>query len=40
MMKIYRYDRVPLSELLIRSVDKSGVTAAVREILDPKTRKQ
>ena len=26
MMKIYRYDEVPLSELLIRSVDKSGVT--------------
>ena len=33
MMKIYDYNEVPLSELLIRSVEKSGVTDAVREIL-------
>ena len=39
MMKIYRYDQVPLSELLIRSVDKSGVTAAVRDILEDVERR-
>ena len=39
MMKIYRYGQVPLSELLIRSVDKSGVTAAVREILEDVERR-
>ena len=33
MMKIYRYNEVPLSELLIRTVEKSGVTDAVRDIL-------
>ena len=32
-MKIYRYNDVPLSELLIRSVEKSGVSGAVRDIL-------
>ena len=32
-MKIYDYSEVPLSELLIRSVEKSGVTDAVRDIL-------
>ncbi len=39
MMKIYRYGQVPLSELLIRSVDKSGVTTAVREILEDVERR-
>jgi len=39
MMKIYDYNEVPLSELLIRSVEKSGVTDAVRDILaDVETR--
>ena len=33
MMKIYDYNEVPLSELLIRTVEKSGVTDAVRDIL-------
>ena len=33
MMKIYSYSEVPLSELLIRSVEKSGVSDAVRNIL-------
>ena len=39
MMKIYRYDEVPLSELLIRSVDKSGVTQSVRDILEDVERR-
>ena len=33
MMKIYDYNQVPLSELLIRTVEKSGVSGAVREII-------
>lgn len=33
MMKIYSYNEVPLSSLLIRGVEKSGVTDAVRGIL-------
>ena len=33
MMKIYNYREVPLPELRIRSVEKSGVTDAVRDIL-------
>ena len=33
MMKIYRYNEVPLSELLIRTVEQSGVQDAVRNIL-------
>ena len=33
MMKIYRYGQVPLSDLLIRTVEKSGVTDAVRDII-------
>lgn len=33
MMKIYRYNEVSLDTLLIRSVEKSGVTDAVRDIL-------
>ncbi|MGM9615374.1 MAG: histidinol dehydrogenase [Oscillospiraceae bacterium] len=33
MMKIYRYNEVPLSSLLIRGVEKSGVTDTVRGIL-------
>ncbi len=32
-MKIYDYNDVPLSELLIRGVEKTGVTDAVRDIL-------
>ena len=34
MMKIFRYSEVPLSDLLIRSVEKSGVSDAVRAIID------
>ena len=33
MMKIYNYNEVPLSDLLIRTVEKSGVAEAVRDIL-------
>ena len=33
MMKIYRYNEVPLSSLLIRTVEKSGVSDAVRDII-------
>ena len=33
MMKIYKYNEVPLSSLLIRTVEKSGVTDAVRDII-------
>ena len=33
MMKLYDYNEVPLSELLIRTVERSGVTEAVRDIL-------
>ncbi len=33
MMKIYEYSQVPLSDLLIRTVERSGVTDAVRDIL-------
>ena len=33
MMKIYDYNTVPLSELLIRTVERSGVSDAVRDIL-------
>ena len=39
MMNIYRYNETPLDTLLIRSVEKAGVTDAVREILaDVETR--
>ena len=33
MMKIYRYNDVPLSELLIRTVEQSGVQDVVRDII-------
>ena len=32
-MKIYRYEEVPLSELLIRTVESSGVQDSVRDII-------
>ena len=32
-MKIYRYNEAPLEELLIRPVDKTGVTDTVRDII-------
>ena len=34
MMNIYRYGETPLSSLLIRTVEKSGVTDAVRRIIE------
>ena len=33
MMKIYQYNEVSLSDLLIRTVEKSGVSESVRAIL-------
>ena len=34
MMKLYRYNDVPLETLLIRSVEKTGVSDAVRAIIE------